>query len=283
MRSVLITGAAGAIGDATARRMAAGGWRVFATQRAASHDGIQLDVCDESSIERARETVARELGEDGLHGLVNNAGISVDGPLELLSADDLRRQLEVNVIGAHAVTRAFLPLLRKGGGRVVNVGGAAGRLALPMFGALAASKAALDALSNALRMELRHQGVAVAYVEPGAVESPFFSKSRAEAEARWNRDAGSWPVYERAIADASEAMANTRTTSADAVAAAIARGLTARRVRARYVVGADARLGLGVLLHMPASVRDRVLLGGLGLTRKSFRAVAPQAARGRSL
>ena len=230
-RSVLITGAGGAIGAATARRMAAEGWRVFATQRGASGDAIQLDVCDESSIKRAREDVARELGEDGLHGLVNNAGISVDGPLELLSADDLRRQLEVNVIGAHAVTRAFLPLLRQGQGRVVNVGGAAGRLTLPMFGALSASKAALSALSDALRMELRHQGVAVVYIEPGAIESPFFAKSR--ASARLSRDADSWPIYERAIAAATKAMANTRTTPVDAAAATITRALAARRPRAR--------------------------------------------------
>ena len=269
-RSVLITGAAGAVGAATARRMRAEGWRVFATQRAASADAIQLDVCDESSIKRAREDVARELGEDGLHGLVNNAGISVDGPLELLSADDLRRQLEVNVIGAHAVTRAFLPLLRQGQGRIVNVGGAAGRLTLPMFGGLSASKAALSALSDALRMELRHQGVAVVYIEPGAIESPFFAKSRASARARLSRDADSWPIYERAIAAATQAMANARTTPVDAAAATITRALAARRPRARYVLGADARLGLGVLLHLPAGVRDRVLLGSLGLTRGSF-------------
>src|SRR5918992_833472 len=269
-RSVLITGAGGAIGAATARRMAAEGWRVFATQRGASGDAIQLDICDEQSIERAREEVARELGEDGLHGLVNNAGISVDGPLELLSPDDLRRQLEANVIGAHAVTRAFLPLLRQGRGRVVNVGGAAGRLTLPMFGALSASKAALSALSDALRMELRHQGVAVVYIEPGAIESPFFAKSGASARARLSRDAGSWPIYERAIADATQAIANTRTTPVDAATATITRALTARRPRARYVLGSDARLGLGVLLHTPAGVRDRVLLRSLGLTRGSF-------------
>ena len=250
--------------------MAAEGWRVFATHRAASDDAIQLDVCDESSIRRARDDVASDLGEDGLHGLVNNAGISVDGPLELLSSDDLRRQFEVNVIGAHAVTRAFLPLLRRGRGRIVNVGGAAGRLPLPMFGALSASKAALNALSEALRMELRHQGMAVIYIEPGAIESPFFEKSRASARARLSRDPDSWPIYERAVAAATQAMADTRTTSVDAAAAAITRALTARRPRARYVLGTDARLGLGVLLHLPAAVRDRVLLGSLGLTRRSF-------------
>lgn len=269
-RSVLITGAGGAIGTATARRMAAEGWRVFATQRTASGDAVQLDVCDGASIRRARDEVAGELGENGLHGLVNNAGLSVDGPLELLSADDLRHQLEVNVIGAHAVTRAFLPLLRRGQGRIVNVGGAAGRLALPMFGALSASKAALSALSDALRMELRHQGVAVVYIEPGAIESPFFVKSSASARTRLSRDADAWSIYERAIDSATKAMASSRTTPVDAAAATIAKALTARRPRGRYVLGAEARLGLGVLLHLPAGVRDRVLLRSLGLTRRSF-------------
>ena len=277
-RNVLITGAAGAIGTETARRMAAAGWRVFATTHDPSGPGIQLDVCDELSIERAREEVAREVGGDGLHGLVNNAGISVDGPLELLSGDDLRHQLEVNVVGAHAVTRAFLPLLRQGRGRIVNVGGAAGRLAMPMFGALSASKAALNALSDALRMELRHQGVTVVYVEPGAIESPFFAKSGAAARGRLSQNAEAWPIYERAVADATRAMANTRTTSVEAAAATIAKALTARNPRARYVLGADARLGLGLLLHLPAGVRDRVLLRGLGLTRRSFGAPAGSAA-----
>ena len=270
-RSVFITGAAGAIGDATARRMEAAGWRVFAARRARGSGGaLELDVCDERSIERAREEVARAVGRDGLQGLVNNAGISVDGPLELLSAADLRHQLEVNVIGAHAVTRAFLPLLRQGGGRIVNVGGAAGRLTMPMFGALSASKAALSAVSDALRMELAHQGVGVVYVEPGAIESPFFAKSRAEARERLRRDSEAWPIYERAVAAATEAMATTRTTSVEAAARTIAKALTARQARARYVLGADARLGLGLLLHLPAGVRDRVLLRSLGLTRGAF-------------
>ena len=272
-RNVLITGASGAIGAATESKLAAEGWRVFATQRTPSDGAIQLDICDESSITRAYDRVAGELGEDGLHGLVNNAGISVDGPLELLSPDDLRHQLEVNVIGAHATTRAFLPLLRRSRGRVVNVGGAAGRLALPMFGALSASKAALNALSDALRMELKHQGIPVVYIEPGAIESPFFEKSSASARARLRRDSEAWPIYERAIATATKAMAETRTSSVEAAAATIARALTARRPRARYVLGVEARLGLGVLRHLPVGVRDRVLLGSLGLTRRSFGAV----------
>jgi NAD(P)-dependent dehydrogenase (short-subunit alcohol dehydrogenase family) len=269
-RNVLITGARGAIGAATARTMAAKRWRVLATERAPSGEAVQLDVCDESSIQRAHEEVAAELGEEGLHGLVNNAGLSVDGPLELLTPDDLRHQLEVNVIGAHAVTRAFLPLLRRGGGRIVNVGGAAGRLPLPMFGALSASKAALGAMSDSLRMELIHQGVLVVYVEPGALESPFFEKSNAAARRRLSRAADSWPIYERAIAAAAKTMANTRTTSIDAAVGAITRALTARRPRARYVVGLDARVGLAVLRHLPSSVRDRVMLRSVGLTRSSF-------------
>jgi NAD(P)-dependent dehydrogenase (short-subunit alcohol dehydrogenase family) len=269
-RSVLITGAAGAIGTETARRLSAKGWRVFVTQREPSDGAMELDVCDEASIESACGEVAREVGSDGLHGLVNNAGISVDGPLELLSPADLRRQLEVNVIGAHAVTRAFLPLLRRGRGRIVNMGGAAGRLTMPMFGALSASKAALGALSDALRMELRYQGVDVVYIEPGAIASPFFAKSRAEARERLRRDGDAWPIYERAVTAATEAMANTRTTSVDAAAAAITRALTVRRPRARYVLGTDARLGLGLLLHLPAGIRDRVVLASLDLRRRSF-------------
>lgn len=137
---------------------------------------VFLDVTDESSIDAAVATVSSATG-GRLDATVNNAGINVDGPLELINPDDLRELFAVNVLGPVAVTRATAPLLRATGGRIVNIGGAAGRSTSPFHGAMSASKAALDSLSDAWRMEFLHQGIAVTYIEPGAIDTPFFRKS----------------------------------------------------------------------------------------------------------
>ena len=172
MKSVLVTGASGGVGCASVRRLSMAGWEVFAAVRSLELApelaalAVEMDITDQDSLARACETIAVRVGVGGLQGLVNNAGLSADGPLEIVPVEALRRQFEVNVIGQVGVTQAFLPLLRQGGGRVINIGGAAGRVALPMYGALSASKAALDSLSEALRMELKHQGEHVSYINP---------------------------------------------------------------------------------------------------------------------
>ncbi|MBV9213684.1 MAG: SDR family NAD(P)-dependent oxidoreductase [Actinobacteria bacterium] len=178
MRTAVVTGASGGVGSALVERLEHDGWRVFAAarRRPERDDQLELDLAHPKSIGAARATVASALGGSTLSALVNLAGISVNGPLELVPADALRRQLEINVIGQLAVIQSFLPLLR-GDGRIVNMGGAAGRLPLPMYGALSASKAALDAMSAALRMELKHQGVTVSYIEPGALRTRFFGNA----------------------------------------------------------------------------------------------------------
>jgi len=143
-KTVLITGASGGIGSATVRRLDELGWRVFAGSRSPDAGAqvtdavpgaipIPLDVCDERSVAQARDAITGHVDGAGLDGLVNNAGASVDGPIELLPLVALRQQLELNVIGQIAVTQAFLPLIRQAQGRIVNIGGAAGRLALPMY------------------------------------------------------------------------------------------------------------------------------------------------------
>jgi NAD(P)-dependent dehydrogenase (short-subunit alcohol dehydrogenase family) len=193
--SVVVTGTASGIGRATVLHLAERGFRIFATVRKASdieawHDrpiegveAIPLEVTDGESIERAVAGVADSLGDAPLDALVNNAGITVTCPLEFVDLDAMRWQFEVNVFGVAAVTRAFLPLLRRPGGRVVNVSSGAGKIAPPLVGPYTASKYALEAMSDVLRLELRSQGIAVAVIEPGFVESEMHQKNRAETQA----------------------------------------------------------------------------------------------------
>jgi NAD(P)-dependent dehydrogenase (short-subunit alcohol dehydrogenase family) len=270
-RSILVTGATGGIGSALVDALAARGDRVFAASRhpaPAADDRIvplELDIVDAASVETAADRVAEATGPGGLHGLVNGAGMIVQGPLELVPPEALRRQFEVNVLGQVAVTQSVLPLLRRAHGRVVNIGAPTGRVAIPMLGPLAGSKAALESITSTLRMELRHQAISVSIVEPGALETEIFAK--AEAQARRDGHAGSPEtarLYERAIRAAAEAMAGMKLSPVDATVDAIVHALTDARPRTRYVVGADARR-FALLRKLPDGVRDRVLMRTVGL------------------
>src|ERR671930_442264 len=185
--AVLITGASTGIGEASARHLLELGFDVVAgvrkdedaeRLRGAGARPLKLDVTDQASIDAART----RLGDAPLAGLVNNAGIAVSFPLEFVPIEELRHQLEVNVIGQVAVTQAFLPALRKGRGRIVNISSIGGRIALPLAGPYAASKFALEAVSDSLRRELRGQGVEVVVVEPGGIKTPIWAKGNAEAD-----------------------------------------------------------------------------------------------------
>jgi NAD(P)-dependent dehydrogenase (short-subunit alcohol dehydrogenase family) len=255
---VLVTGASSGIGEATARRLARSGWRVLAGVRKAGDapDGTEeiiLDVTD------AEQVAAAAAGVDELHGLVNNAGIAIASPLELLPLDELRRQLEVNVVGQVAVTQAFLPHLRHARGRLVFVGSIAGRSALPFLGAYAASKHALEAIADSLRVELSPWAIHVAIVEPATIATPIWAKGAAtadEIQARASADRS--PLYRErldAFRRAAEA-ARRRAQPADRVAAVVERALTSDRPRARYVVGRDARIR-ATIERLPDRLRDR--------------------------
>ena len=162
--AVVITGASTGIGKACALELDRRGFRVFAgvrsesaaqelqAQASARLTPVRIDVTDAASIAAAAETIARSVGDAGLAGLVNNAGIAVSGPLEIVPIDALRRQLEVNVIGPVAVTRSLLPLLRKARGRVVNMSSISGGVAAPYLGPYSASKFAMEAITDTLRL-----------------------------------------------------------------------------------------------------------------------------------
>jgi NAD(P)-dependent dehydrogenase (short-subunit alcohol dehydrogenase family) len=260
-RAVLVTGASTGIGEATALRMKQAGWEVYAAARKdadlermryAGLTPVRLDVTDSGTIAAARE----ELDGRALDGVVNNAGVAVSGPIEFIPLDDLRQQLEVNLVGQVAVIQAFLPNLREARGRVVNVSSIGGRIALPLVGPYAASKFGLEAVSDSLRRELRPWGMHVALIEPGAVTTPIWDKGRATAdrlEAQMGEQARTLygPLADR-IRQETEKIPE-RGVAPDEVAKAIEHALTASRPRLRYVVGRDAK----VRLKIKALVGDR--------------------------
>ena len=189
MRSVVITGCSTGIGRASALRMDSIGWRVFAgVRKEADAESLSkagssrlvpliLDVADQATIDASRKTVASELVDGALHGLVNNAGITVQGPLEYLPLDEMRKQMEVNVTGQIAVTQAFLPYLRTARGRIVFMSSIAGRApALPFIAPYSASKKALEAIGESLKVELMADGIGVSLIEPGSIATEIWEK-----------------------------------------------------------------------------------------------------------
>jgi NAD(P)-dependent dehydrogenase (short-subunit alcohol dehydrogenase family) len=272
---VLVTGAAGGIGHACALHLDQLGFRVFAgVRRVADADKlaalasarltpILLDVTDPLAIRAAVGQIEAEVGPAGLSGLINNAGITIPGPLEFLPLDELRAQFEVNVIGQLAVTQATLPLLRAGHGRVVNMGSLSGRVSLPFYGAYAASKFALEALTDAMRVELRPWRIPVSIVEPGIVATPIWERALAAGDA-WMQHAAPevGALYGPAMVGV---RANARRLAKAAfppaqVAAAVGHALTAPRPRSRYRVGYNLPTRLLLVLdRLPPPLRDAII------------------------
>ena len=237
-----MTGASTGIGAAIARHLAGRGLRVFGTVRRAedeialTRDGVtalRMDVTDTASITRVRGEVERALGTTPLIALVNNAGIPAAGPLELFPLDELRRVLEVNLIGVVAVTQAFLPLLKVSRGRIVNMSSVAGRGALPFVGPYTASKFGLEAISDSLRRELLPFGVRVIVIEPGSFKTAIWSKVEAMDLRRY---VGT--PYESVLARFRRASLRgaERAPPPDKVVRAVWRALSARRPPLRVIV-----------------------------------------------
>lgn len=271
--AVLVTGTGKGIGEAVARRLAELGTLVFAGVRKQADAArwreqggdlihpVLLDVTDESSIDAALQQIRFTLGARTLTGLVNNAGIAVAGPLEFLPVAELRRQLEVNVIGQIAVTQAVLPLLRQSRGRIVNIGSISGRSALPLTGAYAASKFALEALTDSLRVELMPAGIHVSIIEPGVIATPIWDTSMKSAEELMKHmPQQALEYYGRIIAAVRKRASGgtTRGRPPRAVADAVVHALTARTPRTRYLVGRDAR-ARAWFQRLPDRLRDRII------------------------
>lgn len=273
-RSVVITGASTGIGEACALSLDRQGWRVFAAVRR-EEDGrrlqaraserlrpILLDVTDSPGIAAVVQEVASAVGPGGLQGLVNNAGIAVGGPLEFISLDQFRWQFEVNVFGLLQVTQQFLPLIRTGRGRIVNIGSIAGRVASPMVGPYCASKHAVEALTDALRLELAPWDLHVSVVEPGVVATPIWDKGVREMDAELARmPAEGLERYDLLIRAFRRLLggASQRGVSPDVVARRVEHALTSRRPRHRYLVGKDARLRLMAQTILPRRWMDALV------------------------
>jgi NAD(P)-dependent dehydrogenase (short-subunit alcohol dehydrogenase family) len=266
-RVVLITGCSSGIGEATARRLQQSGWCVYATARKVeSLAGLRtlgcrvlpLDVDVESSMQLAVETIVREAG--GIGALVNNAGYSQSGPVELVTPEKVRRQFETNVFGLVRLTQLVLPGMRaRRQGRIVNLGSMGGRLTFPGGGVYHATKYAIEALSDALRFELAGFGIQVVLVQPGLIRTNFASTVTAGLEGLANRQSGPYGTFtaevERITRESYERGALERFVGTpDDVARVIEGALTERQPRARYRVSGSA----SILMTLRALLPDRV-------------------------
>lgn len=283
MKTVLITGAARGIGKTTALRLAGSGWHVYAGVRSdeagaalvsafgSSGSGkiepLLLDITDAAAIAELEQALPERLD-----AVVNNAGVAVDGPVEALTSERLREQLEVNLIGHVAVTRAVLPKIRAAGGRIVFVGSVSGLVSTPWMGAYCASKYALEGLVDALRIELRPWKIAVSLVEPTNTRTDMWGEAEQMFDdgiaAMSERERELYASHVKGMRRMLRLMAKTA-TPADGVAASIEKALTSRRPRARYVVGAVGKLQAHSSRFTPTRVLDLVVATGTRTPRRA--------------
>ncbi len=279
--AVVVTGASSGIGRACALELDKAGYRVFATvrqekdaeslgQAASEHLApVMMEVTDEGSVASAAAAVAEAaVGGIGLAGLVNNGGVAVPGPIELIAPDDLRRQFEINVFGQVRVTQAFLPLIRQARGRIINIGSVGGRITIPFGSALCASKYALEAINDALRMELYPWGIHVVLIAPAGISTPAVDRLRQDGEAAVGRFSPEGRRrYEQSFRTfLTTAVAREKKGSPPEVVARAV--LTALTARTRYPVGADAAALTWLPRLLPTRWLDRVRFKLFGLPRK---------------
>lgn len=278
MSSVLVTGAARGIGKAIVEHLASTGWDVIAGVRSQEDataitktnpqrvSAVILDVTDAGDIAKLSDSLP-----DRLDALVNNAGIVVTGPTETVTPDEWRKQLEINVIGQIAVTQAVLPRLRVSRGRVVFISSVNGRISMPLMGPYCASKFALEAAADALRLELKAWGIPVVLVEPAQTDTDIW---RTADEMVLKTEAAMSPehreLYAKHNAGMKKFVSASRKTAipTDKVVAVVDEALTARRPRARYVVGLVPKLQTVLVTNMPAALRDRMMTMMVGLPHR---------------
>jgi NAD(P)-dependent dehydrogenase (short-subunit alcohol dehydrogenase family) len=279
MPTVLITGAARGIGRATSLHLAAQGWSVYAGVRGQA-DGealreearsgelvpVLLDITDPAQL-AALDGVLPER----LDAVVNNAGIVVDGPVEAVAPEDLRRQLEVNVVGQAAVTQAVLPRIRASRGRIVFVSSLSGRVSTPFMGVYSASKFALEGLADALRIEMRPWGIKVILVEPSSTDTDLWRKALDTldgTEARLRPEHRELYSEQFAGLRKSTKAIQKQAVPVQDVVAVIERALSTERPRARYPVGRASKLQLMVSAVLPTAVMDAALARITGPSRR---------------
>lgn len=269
LKAVLITGTSSGIGRSCAIALDQLGFQVFAGVRN-PEDGkalteltserctpLILDVTNQEAIAAAKATVTTSVGDRGLFALVNNAAINVDIPLEFIPISDLRTHLEVNLIGAVAMTQAFLPLIRSASGRIINIGSTAGRFAFPFSGAYCASKAALEMITTTLRQELQPWGIAVIMIELGGVNTPIWHKSLGVAEDLAQTSPEFSQLYGASFAKFKNLKAQVATinNSPEQATQAILPAITSATPENYYLVGQDA-YWMSLLSLLPQPIKS---------------------------
>lgn len=274
---VVVTGASKGIGKATALHLDRLGMSVFAGVRKPEDADklrsyasdrlrpIMLDVTDEAMVQAAADEVTDIVGSHGLFGLVNNAGVAVASPVEFLPLDDLRWQLEVNVVGLVATTQAFLSLIRQRPGRIVHMSSIAGRISAGMLTAYSASKFAVEAIADGMRIELAPWHIKVVCIEPGKIDTPIWATSEKKAQAIVDQfPPEAFELYGDQI-DAQFEQTRDATKHAIPpieVAKAVEKALTADNPPTRILVGRDAKLVANTLVRLPDKARDWLILRG---------------------
>lgn len=273
---IVVTGASAGIGKALVERLARDGRNVIAMARDPARinvpngpgrvEAVRLDFDDPPSVEAASRDIATIVGGAQLAGLVNMAGIIVEGPLEAVPPQAIRRQFEVNVIGPVALTQALLPRLAKARGMVVNIGAVSAHLTPPFYGPIAASKAALASLNDAMRQEFAPLGVKVVLIEPGAMKTGIFATSRAAREEWLAQRPDVERRYRPALAAMERAFEKSGADDPEVVVKAVVAALSGRRTKPRVVVGKGA--GAFVMMsRLPIRLRDRLVRSALGLNK----------------
>ncbi|PXW33522.1 UNVERIFIED_CONTAM: short-subunit dehydrogenase [Williamsia faeni] len=277
MPTILITGASRGIGRATSLRLALSGWDVFAGVRdqsagdelkSAVPDRITPVILDITDAEQVR--ALGNVLPDSLDAVVNNAGIVVGGPVETISAEQLRHQLEVNVVGQLAVTQAVLPRLRTSKGRVIFVSSVSGRIATPMTGAYNASKFALEGMADALRIELRPWKIPVVLVEPGQTDTDIWRDAQSTLDSSLTELSDAHrTLYAKHIDGYRKTIGTSQKAAvpADDVAASIESALTDKRPRARYVVGTANKVQAPLIGLLPTRLTDIIIGKVTGVPR----------------
>lgn len=295
---VLITGTSTGIGRACALQLARQGFSVWAGIRSSADADsieqagqemptpirpIELDVTDMASIRSAEQLIRSHVGDDGLYALVNNAGICVVGPVEFISLEAWRLQFDVNFLGVIALTQIMLPLLRDGnsrraprGSRIVNMGSITGEISTPLFGAYSASKFALRAMNDALRLELRPEGIHVSLIVPGTIQSEIWRKEK-EGVAAIAPGSPARMHYGPLIDNVSDYVFSCaeRALPAQRVATAVQRCLTSVKPKIQYRVGWEAQVGSRAKKIMPGRLFDFLLARKLGVPESSPPPSAP--------
>ncbi len=273
MRVAWVTGASAGIGKAVAAALAEAGFHVYASARraarlqesaAANITPLPLDVTDSDAVARAASQIDRERGR--IDVLVNNAGYGLYGTIEGSPEDEIRRQFDVNVFGLGRVTQAVMPIMRRqGSGRIINIASVVGKLALPFAGWYSASKHAVEAISDALRLEAAPFGIRVSVIEPGAIKTEFDETALDKLDASPDPEAyaDAKAGFRSAIVDAYR-----KAPGPERVAKAVVHAATARRPRRRYAVPADAKALMIARRFLSDGMFDRILVRVLRLRNR---------------